>query len=95
MIKFVKIFTFKRLLIFNFVFMFLLVGLWLLQTNILARETQKLSQAQLRLAELEDWRVASFSDSNVEVEKLAQSYNFEKIDDVYYIKANANTALAK
>lgn len=95
MIKFLKIFTFKRLLIFNFVFMFLLAGLWLLQTSLLARETERLSQAQFRLAELENLRVAGFSDLNLEVEKLAQNYNFEKIDDVYYIKANANTALAK
>lgn len=90
-----RIINFKKFLIIDCLFMIVLAALWLFQTNLLAQETEKLSLAQERLAKLQDLATNRFSDVDLEIERLAQNYSFEKIDQIHYIKANINTALAK
>jgi len=90
-----KIITLKRFLIINFFFMFLLATLWFFQIDTLTKDAEHLSSNQKRLTELQNLKAVGFSNINLEIERLAQNYNFEKIGQIYYIKANKTTALAK
>ncbi len=76
-----------------------LLGIWIFQINLLAKNSRLVSLAQYRLTELSQKDVLedleTFKQGVSEIEKLAQSLNFEKIDKVLYIQAVESTVLAR
>jgi len=81
-----------------FFLMFILSGSLILQTGALAKQSARLSSAQQKAISLSDDyspRHMVLADNFTNIEELAQSLNFEKINQVYYVRATQNTALAK
>lgn len=76
-----------------------LVGVLVFQTQLLAQKSEFVSQSQKKLAEFsrEDNTQTAilFSEEMSELTRLAQNFNFEKIDKIYYINAIQSTALAE
>lgn len=79
--------------------MFALTGCLILQTGALAQQSAKLFSAQEKVVVLMNnqnlGETNSLAENSTDIEELAQNLNFEKIGQVYYIRATENTALAK
>ena len=81
-----------------FFLMFILAGSLILQTGALAKQSARFSSVQQEVISLSDNygpQHLVLADNFTNIEELAQSLNFEKINQVYYIRATENTALAK
>jgi len=62
----------------------------------LAQNSEKVVQSQARLTELSKNEASSaYPGQLVEMDKLVQNLNFEKIDKVHYVRAVESTVLAK
>ncbi len=92
----------KRLRIFwtsTLFLMFALVGCLILQTGALAQQSASLYSVQQKIVNLTSSQDLQNTEAVVEnskdIEELAQNLNFEKIQQVRYIRTAENTALAK
>ena len=76
-----------------------LIGLLILQTQLLAQKSEFISSSQRELVELSkensEHAPLSFSTGMTELDKLAQNLNFEKIDKLHYIRSIESTVLAR
>ena len=91
-----KFITLKRLFCVSCSLMFILSALWFFQTATLSSSSDKVIEAQERLASLKQIELVQFgNEADYGMEQLAESLAFEKIESVHYIKVAGSTALAK
>ena len=91
-----KFITLKRLFCASCSLMFIFSGLWFFQTATLSSSSDKVIEAQKRLASLKQIEFVRFSDgADYGMEQLAENLAFEKIEFVHYIKVAGSTALAR
>jgi len=76
-----------------------LTGVWVFQLQLLARKSGLLSRSQQTSVELSnkasEQGLYLSSQDIVQLDQIAQSLGFEKINKVHYIRAVESTALAK
>ncbi len=91
-----KSITLKRFICVSFLLMFISAGLWIFQANGLSTSSDKVVEAQEKLARLKETKLAQFTNNvDYSIEQLAENLAFEKIESVLYIKVDGSTALAK
>jgi len=79
---------------FTFIIMLVLAFTWVFQANRLSQVSEDLSDAQQRMVQLKRIEIAEINDFK-DIEQIADSLAFEKIETVQYIEGSGSTALLK
>ncbi|MBU3918497.1 hypothetical protein KKC63_01125 [Patescibacteria group bacterium] len=91
-----KFITLKKLFCASCSLMFIFAAVWFFQTATLSSSSDKVIEAQKRLASLKQIELMQFGNqTNYGMEQMAENLAFEKIESVHYIKVTGSTALAR